>query len=56
MQSMIPLTIDLSKVPDEERRVLCTEAVRRGVPVEVLIAEAMVRQARQLMQSPEKQD
>jgi hypothetical protein len=42
MLNMIPLTIDLAKLPETERRTLCAEAVRRGVPLEQLIREAMI--------------
>jgi len=43
---MIPITIDLAQLPDAERRTLCAEAVRRGVPLEQLIREAMIESAR----------
>ena len=42
---MIPLTIDLAQVPEAERCTLCAEAVRRGVPLEQLIREAMIEAA-----------
>lgn len=47
MQPMIPITLDLAKVPDEERRALCTEAIQRGVPFEVVVREAMIAKGRE---------
>lgn len=48
MQTMIPITINLAEVPDEERRALCGEAIKRGVPFEVVVREAMIAAAQKL--------
>lgn len=48
MQNLIPMVIDLAEVPEDERRALCAEALRRGVPFEVVIREAMVEFARKI--------
>ena len=46
---MIPITIDLAQVPESERRLLCEQAIKRGVPLEQLIREAMLESARRAM-------
>lgn len=48
MQNMIPVTINLAEMPEDERRVLSAEAVRRGVPFEVVVREAMAAWGREL--------
>ncbi len=45
MQNMIPITIDLGKLPEKERRILCAEAVKRGVPFEQVVREALLAKA-----------
>lgn len=52
MKQMIPITLNLAEVPDEERRALCTEAIKRGVPFEVVVREAMIALGRKLAEQP----
>jgi hypothetical protein len=49
MLNMIPVTIDLGALPEEERRTLCEEALRRGVPFEHLVREALLKKAREVV-------
>jgi|GEM_PF-4741285 len=49
MLNNIPVTIDLGKLPDDERRALCEEAVRRAVPFEHLVREAMLQKAKDVL-------
>lgn len=46
---MIPITIDLAQVPESERRLLCEQAIKRGVPLEQVIREAMLEAARRAL-------
>lgn len=46
---MIPITIDLAQVPESERRLLCEQAIKRGVPLEQVIREAMLEAARRTL-------
>jgi hypothetical protein len=50
MLNMIPVTIDLGRLPEEERRTLCEEAVRRGVPFEQLVREALLKKAQEVFE------
>lgn len=53
MQNAIPITIDLGKLPEKERRILCQEAIRRGVPFEQLVREALLAKAIREAKPPE---
>ena len=45
MNQMIPICFDLGKLPEEERQALCREALRRGVPFEQVMREALMEKA-----------
>jgi hypothetical protein len=47
MKQMIPICFDLADLPEEERQALCREALRRGVPFEQVIREALIEKANQ---------
>lgn len=55
MQNMIPMCINLAELPEDDRRRLCEEAVKRGVPFEQVVREAMQRLAQELLKKPEPQ-
>lgn len=46
MLNLIPLTINLAELPEAERRALCEDAIKRGVPFEHVVREAMIEKAR----------
>ena len=53
---MIPVTINLAEMPEEERRVLCGNAIRRGVPFEVEVRDAMIERAQKVQREAAKEE